>query len=245
VRAAIEFFGVEWIGDRKSFFEQVGPLVGSLIVAGVAGFAAWLAARTANERQREQLDHDAERRREQLKHDREMRDRDFARQTLSSSLENLLDVIRSVTDLVPGANRVARLHDKERESGAKVSGLDPKGEGYRSAEESHLETLQALTPRMLEFKERSELVNLKVTAASADNVRIRAALGRDSDAQRTHWDLAEAVRNWFNAVTEVAIGDESDRVAKAELAAKEIGKTLAPFEEASREALENFSPAAT
>jgi hypothetical protein len=72
-------------------FEVVGgggdplDLLGPALIAGTAVFAAWLAARTANNRQREQLDHD-----------RDMRDREDIRDTLDGSSERAETCLRGL-----------------------------------------------------------------------------------------------------------------------------------------------------
>jgi hypothetical protein len=102
IGAAIEFFGVEWIGDG-AVLPQLAPLLGSLFVAGAAAYAARLAAATANKRQREQLQHAADRQREQLEHDterqrevlvhdRELRKQDHARDAVDLAIELVTEV---------------------------------------------------------------------------------------------------------------------------------------------------------
>lgn len=87
VDCAIELFGVEWIGDEEPVLFQLAPLFGSLFVALAAAYAARLAAITANERHREQLEHDTQRQREELAHDRNMRKLEHARDAVDKAME--------------------------------------------------------------------------------------------------------------------------------------------------------------
>jgi hypothetical protein len=86
VVAAVEFFGVEWISNEPSALQQVGPLLGSLFVASVAAFAAWLAAHTANERQQEQLASAERQQREQLDHDLKVRKDEYSRDAIDAAV---------------------------------------------------------------------------------------------------------------------------------------------------------------
>ena len=61
-------------------------VIGPALIAATAIAAAWIAARTANHRQQEQLDHDRELQAEQLAYDREQRNRQHARDAVDDSV---------------------------------------------------------------------------------------------------------------------------------------------------------------
>jgi hypothetical protein len=149
---AVEVFGIEWVGDRP-LLVQLGPLIGSLFVALVAAYAARLAAKTANDRQREQLEHsvnrqreqlahDSERQAEELEHDREMRKQEHARGALDSAIELVSEAQDSVAGVIGNAEWVesqrseyqATLEDDEvaeEEKSELLESMSQEGAGLR------------------------------------------------------------------------------------------------------------------
>ncbi len=69
-------------------------MIGPALIAVTAVVAAWIAARTANHRQQEQLLHDRELQKAQLAYDREQRNRQHARDTIDSAVRSLDAAIR-------------------------------------------------------------------------------------------------------------------------------------------------------
>ncbi|HEX3361745.1 MAG TPA: hypothetical protein VHS74_12195 [Solirubrobacterales bacterium] len=242
MRAAIEFLGVEWISSKKSFVEQAGPLLGSLIVGSVAAFAAWLAARTANERQRQQLDHDLARQREMLTHDRAMRDQDFLRHTISSVVENALKAVQRVGYLRSGAEKISKLNaqlaqrdadsaePKNRDKEDPVAALDPRVDFAKQCNDA----LDGWRPH------REEAATSLMTIMT-DDVRLSALLGPQHQVRKGHDVLVESLRKWFSAINELTENPRTDELAAAVgTASTRVPHTLFLFQNACRETLDNL-----
>jgi hypothetical protein len=96
---ATDLLGVEWISDKTPVLEQIGPLLGSILVAIVAAFAAWLAATTANRRQDRQLEHDTERQEAALANDRALREREATRVVVDRAMEGAVEAMDTALTL--------------------------------------------------------------------------------------------------------------------------------------------------
>lgn len=92
---------VHLVGGDPWWHQVIGPA----LIAVTAIVAAWIAARTANRRQQEQLSHDRELQQAQLVHDRELqvaqlaydreqRNRQHVRDTIDSSVRGLYAAAR-------------------------------------------------------------------------------------------------------------------------------------------------------
>ncbi len=90
---------VELVGGEEEWLHIVSSVVGPVLIAGAAVFAAKTARRSAFERQEEQLAHDTERQEKSLTHDREMRDRESTRIVIDNAMEAVNTTIPLFTTL--------------------------------------------------------------------------------------------------------------------------------------------------
>ncbi len=103
ILAAVEFLGVEWIGNGSPALEQVGPLLGSVVLALVAAYAAWLAAGTASDWQERQLASADTRHREQLDHDLKVRKDEYSRDAIDAAIVLVIDLQRQIATATQNA----------------------------------------------------------------------------------------------------------------------------------------------
>lgn len=75
-------------------------VVGPALVAMTAIAAAWLAARTANHRQQEQLGHDRDLQKAQFAYDREQRNRQDVRDAVDEAVKGTDDAVRVMAEFV-------------------------------------------------------------------------------------------------------------------------------------------------
>lgn len=175
---AIEFFGVEWVGDKEPVLFQLAPLLGSIFVAAAAAYAAHLAASTANKRQREQLDRDAERHREQLEHDTERQreelahDRNIRKQEHSrDAVDGAVEAVGEAQKAVASAEGGAEWLESHRDEIQPVLVDEEADNDQRDSVETEL------AEKRLEF--RRELIDArgKIVAMFPPSVRLGLRLG--------------------------------------------------------------------
>lgn len=224
----IECLGVEWVGDKKPALEQIGPL----LVAGAAAFAAWLAAHTANTRQKSQLDHDSERQREQLEHDtarqreqllhdREMRDREHLRAVLETVLKSLSSTIERIIVLSSSLQTLEEVTGELKEAPPDL------------ASEAWDRKLEALN----EMMENLDAVTSALTATVLDGVRLRLFLTPEDRIVKGYSDLVAALRHWRGTLKvrrkdgELQLRDE-DELAETVEARKKSDELLVEFQKA-------------
>ena len=111
----------------------------ALITASAAILAAIIAARTANTRQQEQLDHDTKRQQEQLDHDTKRQEKELAHDRDTRHRDDLIGLIDSATDAI---NRLLRAH--ERIEAAWRAGMDPGGERATAILEQRIDVIEAV-----------------------------------------------------------------------------------------------------
>lgn len=85
---------VHLAGGQPWWHELIGPI----LLAGTAIIAAWIAAKTANERQAAQLAHDRELQKLQLAYDREQRNRQHVRDTIDSAVRSVDAAMRQAAE---------------------------------------------------------------------------------------------------------------------------------------------------
>jgi hypothetical protein len=226
VLLVIEFLGVEWIGDETPVLEQIGPL----FVAGAAAFAAWLAAHTANgrqknqlnhdsDRQREQLEHDTARQREQLHHDQEMRDREHLRNILETILKSLSRMIVDVVDVSASLVKLEKATTGMREASA---------DEQKEAMERELKALN-------EVIEKMEGSGSAISATILDGVRLRLFLPPSDPIVRSYLKLSEALRKWHSILSldrvdgELQLRDEA-QLGESKDARKKCDQLLEEFQ---------------
>jgi hypothetical protein len=135
---------VHLVGGDPWWHQVIGPA----LIAATAIVAAWIAARTANRRQQEQLSHDLELQKAQLVHDRELqgaqlaydreqRNRQHVRDTIDSAVRGLYAAMRQSAEyqglILTGDEKrdeYRRIADDEALSDAK---RDAAISGYKEA----------------------------------------------------------------------------------------------------------------
>lgn len=225
---------VELVGTK----DAVGILLvifGPLLIASAAVIAALVARKTANERQAEQLAHDTKRQKEQLAHDterqerqlahdRDMRDRDYLFRTVSRAYEHLEEAKRAVIrvgGLVGSLESTRTVLGEAREARepARISYFSGRMENYEeqvrdAMDQAHDATLQLW----------------------ADTARLRLFLGQEDMVVSSHQEMADSMRNWYDAVKVGYYHGNRDEgeVEKSEMAADEARTSHWQFEDACR-----------
>ncbi|MBS1892284.1 MAG: hypothetical protein JST59_13390 [Actinobacteria bacterium] len=102
---------VHTAGGKELWQELIGPV----LLALTAIIAAWIAARTANHRQQEQLANDRHLQADQLAYDREQRNRQHVRDTVDEAVRGVDAALRAMFDyeakiVVGDAQRNDRRH---------------------------------------------------------------------------------------------------------------------------------------
>ena len=215
IAAAIEFFGVEWVGDGP-VLAQLAPLLGSLFVAAAAAYAARLAANTANKRQLEQLEHDAERQREQLEHDTERQREVLEHDRVVRKLEHARDAVDVAVDLANETHKAttalltsADLHEKRRD------GLEARLADDEASQEDKKAVGDDLRKQAREFGDEVIECRNKVLATFSPSFSLSLRLGSIHAISRKYDAL---IRAWNEIITSVEFvpkrkRDESEKAA--------------------------------
>lgn len=112
-------------------------MIGPALIAATAIVAAWIAARTANRRQQEQLSHDLELQKAQLAHDRELQGAQLAYDREQRNRQHVRDTIDSA---------VRGLYASMRQS-AEYQGLILTGDEKRGDRRAALQALRWFAAR--------------------------------------------------------------------------------------------------
>jgi hypothetical protein len=115
---------VELAGTDIGWLEILLAIIGPVLIAGAAVFAAITARRSAIERQEKQLEHDTQRQEEALAHDlerqklalahdREMRNRESTRIVLDNAMEAADSIIKKFTDLESAVRHLQKTMDEK------------------------------------------------------------------------------------------------------------------------------------
>jgi hypothetical protein len=123
----IAALAVEIVGDEGGWPHIALAVIGPVLIAGAAVFAAMTARRSAIERQEEQLAHDTERQEKALAHDREMRDRESTRIVIDDAMEAVNATIPLFTTL---EGQVEALQHEMSKGGRVESPRKEAVEGY-------------------------------------------------------------------------------------------------------------------
>ncbi|HET8956189.1 MAG TPA: hypothetical protein VFN18_11080 [Solirubrobacterales bacterium] len=204
--AAIELVGLKLVGDRPLVVEA-GPLIGSLIIALVAGYAARLAARTANKHQAEQLEHDTKRQEEafardaerlerQLEHDRAVRRREHVRDALDGAIELLGEVTERQGDLLGAVEWCEERREEPQ--------LDEEGEAGRGDQQSSV----AIGAQKVQgaFLEAGRKLYEMYPAGS----RLKVRLGSQHEICEKYDELIEAWKAALDSLQPVLVRNRSD-----------------------------------
>jgi hypothetical protein len=196
---------VEQVGG--TFLEGLaGPILIALAAVFAAGIAAWIARKNHSQ---------------QLRHDREMRDLSHARASLSSAVETVVEAVDSVSELttaVSEANECRKLSDEigatndeflttyQRDDDGDL--IDTRteemkeavGPPMRQAEEEAIsaeaEAIEAETDAMNRTSKLRAVYAPLMTRMLADTLRLRIAIGNDSEVVKRHAFLVDAIADW-------------------------------------------------
>jgi hypothetical protein len=218
---------VELIGNGEglsTFLTVLGPV----LIASAAVAAAFIARKTANERQEKQLAHDTERQEVALAHDRALRDREYLRETVSSVLENAINMTRATFDLEVALQKIATQSEAQQLNDVDVEAHDRIEKASLKAREDHA------TAR----RESHQASLVTVT----DNVRLRALLGKEHPIVESHLQLVDAYEAWHNAFSSSEMPRTEEQEAKAAAAAGEVGPALGNFEDVFRAEFDGPGP---
>jgi hypothetical protein len=188
--AVIRVLGFELAGGSSGLIVELGPL----LIAGVAAFAAWLAARTASGRQELLLQHDSERQDRQLAHDRELQNQQHARIVVGQAFERVSHALDRVTALgfsVRAAEQARRMLKTSEEVG------DP-GEAIGKARRLEEE-------RSDEAEEGIKVVEALMLEMLADTTRLRLIFEPGGTMVRDHYEIRMAFVLWHESLVHGAM----------------------------------------
>jgi len=211
---------VEVVGE-DSQLKVLLTLVGPILIAGAAVFAAWVARKTTNERQAEQLAHDSERQEMQLEHDREIRDREHLRNVMEGVFTGIAQALDVVADVAVSVGAYEQLEEK-------MTTVDSLPES--EAQEKNDEIRKGLA----ELNGLVEKAGDATNSLMYDTARLRLYLGKEDPVVLAHTVLREKLTDWFDALLE-AFPEVRDEAQKAEVS--QLQKTfrwaMADFESSS------------
>lgn len=231
--------------------EQVGGgffdvSIGSVLVALAAVFAAGLAAWIARKNHAEQL-----------AHDRAIRDLGHARQSLSAAVETVADAVDSVTKLSSAVSEAnARRQDADEIEASNDEFLETfERQGHLLVDTRTEQQLEGAPVPLLRMEqaavdEEAEAISAEagaiesttearaayapfVTRLMADTLRLRIAIGNDSEVVKRHALLADAIMDWAESLSPDSDGRyrfETDPAQEEDL----VGDQMEAFVEASQ-----------
>jgi hypothetical protein len=199
---------VEQVGG--GFFEiSIGPLFLALAAVFAAGLAAWVARKNHEE---------------QLAHDRAMRDLSHARQGLSAAVETVADAIDSVTKLSIAVSeadsRRQHAEDVEASNDEFLETFERDGKTLmdtRSEQQREAASVPLLLAEEVVVEEERKAVQAEIEAIGrttdardayaplmtrlmADTLRLRIAIGNDSEVVKRHAILVDAITTWAESL---------------------------------------------
>jgi hypothetical protein len=195
---------VHIVGGDPWWHQAIGPA----LIAATAIAAAWIAARTANRRQQEQLDHDRELQKEQLAYDREQRNRQHARDAIDEAVKGTEEATRAIIDLFTPVTQ---------EAGTAATGR------YRPTSQ------KAWLAKELkkELEELSTAVHDASLEMTSHSLRLRIRLGPEHPIVMKHYAFHDVFRQHHSILKKMMVGsitedersklDESDKLASATL----------------------------
>ena len=224
----------------------IAPVIAALLVAGAAITAAIIAARTANARQAEQLEHDRLRFEAQIAVERERFDTQIAeeRLRLDQQLEHdrqnrIDDELRATVDEA-AVHVVAVMQASARLDAA----ADTFAEASNSLHEAEGEELGAATRQAKSAHTR--LIDIRAELAQADKLltvdrqRLEIRLGRDHAVVDAHRTVDEALTLYADLADNDEIlprGRSTEQVERVDRAANVADDALEQFFNACRELL--------
>jgi hypothetical protein len=174
-----------------------------VLLAATAIAAAWIAARTANHRQQEQLDHDRKLQKEQLAYDREQRNRQHVRDAIDEAVKGADEATRAMAAFSTPVKLGEERRQINRAAAAAYQGPDGPD-----------------SPRSKIAKELKELSELSAAVYDASleltshGLRLSIRLGAEHPVVMSHIAFRVAYRERHDILDEVALGaiTEDERV---------------------------------
>lgn len=179
-------------------------VIGSALIAVTAIGAAWIAARTANHRQREQLLHDRELQEAQLSYDREQRNRQHVRDTIDSAVRSMYAAMKQSAEyqglILTGdekRNEYRRIADDEA---ALDADRDAAIRGYEEA----MNTVGAATLKGFEVS----------TELMSESLRLSLRLGVEHPICKSHTAYYTAYGTCFEILRNLPTVKMSTRIGR-------------------------------
>lgn len=168
---------VHIVGGDPWWHQAVGPA----LIAAIAIAAAWIAARTANHRQQEQLNHDRELQKEQLAYDREQRNRQHVRDAVDDSVRSVDAALRLMFEY----EALILIGDDQRTERRSVLDGGPASPTVKA------EALSALKEEMDEIHAKSQAVYDANIDLTSENLRLSLRLGKDHQIAKSQQALRD------------------------------------------------------
>jgi len=206
-------------------------VIGSALIAVTAIVAAWIAARTANRRQQEQLSHDRELQKAQLSHDRELqmaqlaydreqRNRQHVRDAIDSAVRSLYAAVKQLAEY----QALILTGDEKRDNDRQVADDETLPDAERDAAiRSYEESMNEIGAATLRgFEVSAELMS--------QSVRLSLRLGVEHPICETHTVYRETHGTCFEILHNlptVKMSDEERRNVETASAAE--GAAMSDF----------------
>jgi hypothetical protein len=186
-------------------------LTGPALIAIAAIVAAFVAAYVARRNHAHQLDHD-----------RSLRDLDHARQSIGAAVETITETITAGTSLLGAARDAGEAHDAVEHAESETDALEwyERGEDGEVRDTRTVEIIEGETPSVLReendtleaeanairaatdavkrVEEAREPVTLLQARLLADTLRLRIAIGENSEVVSRHQDVVDALKSWID-----------------------------------------------
>lgn len=172
---------VHLVGGDPWWHQVIGPAL--IAATATAIIAAWIAAKTANQRQAAQLANDRELQKAQLAYDREQRNRQHVRDAVDDAVRSLDAALRLMFEY----EAMILAGDAERTERRNV--LDD--DGASTGDKAHM--LGALKEEMEEIHARSQAIYDAGIDLTSENLRLSLRLGISHQIVKSH----QALRNVY------------------------------------------------
>lgn len=220
------------MGNGSPVLEQVGPLIGSMFVGAVAVFAAVLAAKTANRRQKEQLRSAAREQMRALEKDQRLNNRDAFRAVATLVLGRCIDAQNEFNDVATRAVGVAGVSGTALEADRKADVLDKADPAFlemkKAAERLHITAMKD----RLKFQDAEKTLRDTQKEVIYDNVRISVLVGVDDEVTRAHWQFVLKLGSAVGLLGRIAASSDSGADSIIDGAREELAGALGDFRDA-------------
>lgn len=206
---------VHLTGGDPWWYQVVGPA----LIAVTAIAAAWIAARTANHRQQQQLEedgrlhakqlaHDRELQKAQLAYDREQRDRMDVRVVIDDAIKGVDEALRGIAEYVAAV----QVDDETREAHRQMLAAEQVGS------QQALREMQALKGETDELHQLSQGLYDTSIDLTSSGLRLALRLGSDHKIVKAHDAFGAAISEYHEALKPLhhrAITDEDRGLIEA------------------------------